>query len=496
MACLYPIVETVHVADVLAIGKTIGDRIDLSLQPKTLAQGVLAIVCCAIALAGFAQESEPFPKAPGYQGIWFELGQKGEYGDKYSGGLGTYTAKHRPIAIHAPEANKTFFVFGAAKGGKRHLLNAIGYYDHETGLVPRPTIVHDKQGVDDPHDNASLAIDGDGHLWVFVSGRGRSRPGFKYRSVNPYDIDAFELIAEEEFTYPQPVWLPGQGFLHCFTKYTKGRELYWNSSVDGSTWTPDRKLAGMGGHYQATEIRDGVVYTAFNYHPGGIVDKRTNLYFVKTNDFGETWRTVDGAVVDTPMTDTACAALVRDYESEGRLVYMKDMQFDRDGDPVILIVTSRHHMPGPKGNPRTWTIVRWTGGAWQFHDVTTSTHNYDMGQLYISEGEPWRILGPTEPGPFRWGTGGEVALWESDDEGRTWRRSRVLTADSPLNHGYVRRPLHAHPDFYALWADGNSEALSPSRLYFTDKAAETVYRLPYVMNEEEAQPEPIGRPSK
>jgi hypothetical protein len=33
------------------------------------------------------------------------------------------------------------------------------------------------------------------------------------------------------------------------------------------------------------------------------------------------------------MTDTQCAALVRDYESEGRLVYMKDMQFDRDGNP-------------------------------------------------------------------------------------------------------------------------------------------------------------------
>jgi hypothetical protein len=190
---------------------------------------------------------------PGYQGIWFELGQKGEYGDKYSGGLGTYTAKHRPIAVYAPEANKTFFVFGAGKDGKRHLLNAIGYYDHATGQVPKPTIVHDKQGVDDPHDNASLALDGDGYLWVFVSGRGRSRPGFKYRSAEPYVIDAFELITEEEFTYPQPVWLADHGFLHCFTKYTKGRELYWNMSADGIEWTPDQKLAGMGGHYQNTE---------------------------------------------------------------------------------------------------------------------------------------------------------------------------------------------------------------------------------------------------
>ena len=32
------------------------------------------------------------PGADGYKGIWFTLGQFSEYGDKYSGGLGTYTA--------------------------------------------------------------------------------------------------------------------------------------------------------------------------------------------------------------------------------------------------------------------------------------------------------------------------------------------------------------------------------------------------------------------
>src|SRR5690606_38996912 len=33
----------------------------------------------------------------GYRGIWFTLGFKFEYGDKYSGGLGTYTANHQPM---------------------------------------------------------------------------------------------------------------------------------------------------------------------------------------------------------------------------------------------------------------------------------------------------------------------------------------------------------------------------------------------------------------
>ena len=52
------------------------------------------------------------PTVDGYRGIWFTLGQFSEYGDKYSGGLGTYTADHIPIAIYSPEVKKTFFVYG------------------------------------------------------------------------------------------------------------------------------------------------------------------------------------------------------------------------------------------------------------------------------------------------------------------------------------------------------------------------------------------------
>jgi hypothetical protein len=54
--------------------------------------------------------------------------------------------------------------------------------------VPRPTIVHDKKGVNDPHDNGAIAIDGAGYVWVFVSGRARARPGFIYRSTEPFSV--------------------------------------------------------------------------------------------------------------------------------------------------------------------------------------------------------------------------------------------------------------------------------------------------------------------
>ncbi|MBK9490799.1 MAG: hypothetical protein IPO07_19955 [Haliscomenobacter sp.] len=132
-------------------------------------------------------------KLDGYKGIWFTLGQFSEFGDKYSGGLGTYTANHLPVAIYAAKAQKTFFVYGGTTHpDKRHLLIMISYFDHRKKRVPKPVIVWDKMGVDDPHDNASLSIDQNGYLWVFVSGRGKIRPGLIFKSRQPYNIDALK----------------------------------------------------------------------------------------------------------------------------------------------------------------------------------------------------------------------------------------------------------------------------------------------------------------
>ena len=433
-----------------------------------------------------------FQRDSGYKGIWFTLGQYlgDEFGDKYSGGLGTYTAKHVPLAIYAPQVNKTFFVYGGARDAKRHLLAMVSYYDHETGRVPRPVIVHDKGGVDDPHDNPSICLDEHGHVWVFVSGRGRTRPGYKYRGIEPYSIEDFELVSEEELTYPQPWWIEGEGFLHLFTKYTGVRELYWNASRDGRSWTEHRKLAGIEGHYQTSRRRGSRVITAFNMHPEGKPDLRTNLYYVETEDMGETWRTVKGCLVETPMTDKHCPALIRDFEAEERLVYMKDINFDAKGNPVILVVTSADHRAGPTGNPREWTLCQWLGDRWDFRVVTTSTHNYDMGSLYIeNDGSTWRIIAPTEPGPQFHGTGGEMALWISTDSGQTWRKERDITRNSPLNHAYARRPVNAHPDFYAFWADGNPFDFSESRLYFTNQAGDKVWQLPIDIPADMAAPQ-------
>ena len=51
-------------------------------------------------------------KADGYRGIWYKNQNiKGDYKFKYSGGLGTYCAKHKPFAVYCPEVDKTFFCY-------------------------------------------------------------------------------------------------------------------------------------------------------------------------------------------------------------------------------------------------------------------------------------------------------------------------------------------------------------------------------------------------
>jgi hypothetical protein len=83
-----------------------------------------------------------------------------------------------------------------------------------------------------------------------------------------------------------------------------------------------------------------------------------------------------------------------------------------------------------------------------------------------------------------------MALWESLNEGRSWRQVKVLTNASERNHSYARRPLNAHDDFYVFWADGNADLFSVSNLFFCNKIGQ-VFKMPYTMRETFESPEKL-----
>ncbi len=444
-------------------------------------------------------------KDNGYRGIWDMNQPSGDkYVFKYSGGLGTYCAKHKPFAVYSQKARKTFFCYGGTlKDDYRKLHHMVSYYDHVTGMVPRPTILLDKE-TGDAHDNPVISLDVHGYVWIFSTSHGIARPSYIHRSRVPYNINEFELVdafrTENDaqipftnFSYMQ-VWnLPNHGFVSFLTHYYDPaiRTNFFITSPDGINWSKWQRLAAIQeGHYQISATHQNIAATAFNFHPGGKkpgLNWRTNLYYMETHNLGITWRTVDDKLLDLPLTNVDNPALICDYQKQKLNIYLKDIQFDELGRPIILYLTSKGYKSGPENDPRIWTIAYWNGERWNIKPAMQSDSNYDMGSLYIEGNGLWRIIAPTEKGPQPFNPGGEVAMWITEDYGKTWNRIRKLTANSRYNHTYVRRPVNAHPDFYALWADGHARRPSSSRIYFSDKEG-NVCVLPENMENDFVQP--------
>ena len=440
----------------------------------------------------------------GYRGIWYmNQPTKDEYVYKYSGGFATYPQQHVPIAIYVASQRKTFFVFGGSAGNvsvsKDELQHYVSYYDHATGTVPRPVRIVQKR-TEDAHDNPTLSIDAAGYLYVFSSAHGTSRPSYIHRSKKPYDITAWELLVTSNFSYTQPWYLPqSKQFLFLHTLYKNGqRTLNWKSSADARQWTAPQLIAHIEmGDYQVSQRQGDTdrVATAFDLHPdhgrgGAGLNFRTNIYYLETRDAGRTWTTVEGKAVTLPLTRADNPALVRDYRTENLNVYLKDIAFTAGGQPVLLYLTSKGFDPGPKSGPYQWYTARWTGTAWEYRPFTTSDHNYDHGSMYIEADGTWRVIAPTAPGPQAFGTGGDMVMWTSSDQGKTWKLAKALTHDSRYNHTYARKPVNADPGFYALWADGSPLEPTPSSLYFATKDG-TVFRLPQHMTGDTAKPERV-----
>jgi hypothetical protein len=317
--------------------------------------------------------------------------------------------------------------------------------------------------------------------------------------VNIFDIQKFECVDITNFSYPQP-WYIGDSpkvieFLFLHTRYDKGRRFLCTVPIGKSGRYDESKIKWLAkiekGHYQLSEpfhspkttLKPSKIGTCFNFHPDPVgLNARTNIYYMETRDNGETWVTGNGKDLKLPLIEKLNLALVVDYEEHGLLVYLKDMTFDSKGNPILLYLTSPTYQSGPTDPLRIWTTAYWNGDHWRvspspeiskkmnqttdIDSIITSDSNYDMGSLYVENEDLWRIIAPTNTGPQPFNPGGEVTVWESTDKGLHWKTVSSITKNSHNNHTYIRRPLHAHPEFIGFWADGNPRKKSKSSLYY------------------------------
>lgn len=430
--------------------------------------------------------------ADGFHGIWYmNQPSKDEYVYKYSGGMATYPWQHHPVAIYSPKAHKTFFVYGGRYSTRNTLLHCVSYFDHATGMVARPRILLDKK-TNDAHDNPVLCIDNQGHVLIFSSAHGTTRPAYIHRSRRPYDIDEFDCVATTNYSYPQPWNLAEQGLLLLHTRYKGGRVLHAMNSPDGMNWSEPRALAHIDeGHYQVSQVYGNRIATAFNFHPQGKgLNHRTNVYYMESSDAGHTWSNVHGQELSVPLIEVDNPALVADFASKGQLCYMRCVRFTSQGQPVILFVKSGGYQSGPQNDPRQFMTAHWTGTEWEIRQAMKCDNNYDFADLEIREDGIWQISGATQEGPQAYNTGGEIAIWHSHDEGASWQFVKQLTMQSTYNHNFPRKPENAHRDFYLLWADGHARQLSDSVLYFTDRDGTAIWKLPTKISGEDRMVRP------
>lgn len=435
---------------------------------------------------------DPQP-AEGFFGVWYRNGPGHQAAPfKYSGGLATYPQQHRPIAIHRADVGRTYFAWGASRsiptleesmrhGQPGHTIDAISYYDHATGTLAPPLHLVTRDWLD-PHENPTIAIDDAGHVLMFCPGHGESRESCIVRTARPHDLTSFEMVRRfgpsEGFAYPQPWWVAGRGLVLLHTRYEGGeRRLAATSSPDGVDWSrwdePTWVSRMAAGSYQISWADDaGRVATCFDVHPTDRGDMpplnyRRNIYYLETRDLGRTWRSAEGERFDVPAVDEDNDAQMLSTRERAWNVYLKDLCFDDRGEPIVVYLTCGGPEPGPEHGPHQWWIATRDAAAWTHTKITRSDHAYDHGELFQLVPDDWRLFAPTGVCIDRWGTGGQMHLWQSRDRGQTWADLGPKT-DDQQSYTYARRPHHAQRDFAWLFSDGRANTPSPSTLHFAD----------------------------
>jgi len=238
---------------------------------------------------------------------------------KYSGALSTYTAKHIPIAVSDGETD--YYIFSDNTSGNLEIFIA----DNKGNK----TLVRTIEGVTDPHDNGVVNII-DGFIYVVCAARANKRIGHCYRSLNKNDISEFELIDQGYWAYPQ-LWPNAM----LFTRYTPDniREIY--SRVN---WAEIKLVSG--GHYSISSYDGEWLHLAYNWHEDDDLDKRTNVYYMKSRD-GYTWFNRWDEKINLPLSPDDSKTLIHNVSG---YVYMKDIEVI-DGEVKILAVVSDSFYP-------------------------------------------------------------------------------------------------------------------------------------------------------
>ncbi|HOZ49490.1 MAG TPA: BNR-4 repeat-containing protein [Candidatus Hydrogenedentes bacterium] len=433
----------------------------------------LALTTIAVQPKGNAMEIVT-PAPTTFRGVWYGCGTENTLPGRdlvYAGGKATYCAWHRPMAVYAPAVNKTFFVFGDAENRP-----AISYFDHQTSTFAPPLALGTNPD-GNAHRNPTLCIDEDGFLYVFYGYAGGKQPIPVLRSIAPFDITRWERradLTDGSGSYPNPWQLRSREIL--VTHRVPAGWAFRRTREGGATWEPTVSLVEFGS-YEGTSTAYGFSMAETGPYPrklhfvwsrlgGGSPEavrtkhlwaRRFNVYYACSDDGGDTWRRSDGTAYTLPITEDIAEKL---YDSGEHGIWLKDMQIDNAGNPIILFIDANTDT-----YESAWKVARHADGLWTLADVTRTDHMYDGGALVVLADDDIRLYGPTAASQPRV-DGGEIEEWQSTDHGRAWTRRRALTNASPFAHNHVKTVFDQDASdgrFRVFWSYGDGRVPPESR---------------------------------
>ena len=337
-----------------------------------------------------------------------------------------------PCLIYSAKTQKSYGAY--AIGGA---ISCIFSYDHITGEIDSQTLAGTFL-IDDSHGSPSIAIDSQGYIYVVHSGH-QSDVIYWQKTATPWDIHSFGgdnevSCAGWKFTYSM-VYIDEDDYVHLFTRLqTAGfTETKWADFVyDGSTWAAPVIIVDQMGDsaaysYVMFDADRQVFHFIWSYYDGS---KRTDLYYLKSTDKGETWTESDGTPYTLPVNKTTCEKLI-DSDDGWSNASWAECRFDSNGYPLYVWNYK------DDTNAGFW-FIRWTGSAWstpvKICNVRSST-SYTWGATTMAfNAVALRVVSDSDYRAYcivstSTARGGQLKEYRSINQGATWTLVQTIAMD-------------------------------------------------------------------
>jgi len=361
-----------------------------------------------------------------------------------------------PRAIrHVGIRDKTYWGYVAKNGDI-----TISSYDHRSQEIDTFTL---RAALDvDDHAAPAILIRNDGRILVFYSKHNANTMYWRI-SVNPEDITAFG--DELSFTggglqvcYPNPVQLAGEdNKIYLFYRKrtgespTREREACRVSMDGGNQFGPEHDVIDVDNRTYVKVISNSIDKIHFCVTQGdGVANIHRNVYYCYYYN-GHYYR-ADGEMISAPLPLKE-HNLEKVYDSDTLGNYQSwiwDIALDSDGKPCIAFATF------VSDEDHRYNYARWTGDAWETHEITTAG-----GCLYAQEPQysggisidkdDTSIVYLSKVVSSQW----EIQKYRTTDGGESWEAVANITFNSPKKNIRPAAIRNRSPSFPVFWMYGD-----------------------------------------